>query len=69
MDNLVKKMRGTISQAKLAKITGISQQSIAQYELGRFARPDKLKRIAAATGYRVIITVEKIENEDKDNDV
>lgn len=54
MDNIVRILRGGKTQAELAKLAGISQQTIAVYELGRFPSPEKLDRIAAAVGKRVV---------------
>lgn len=54
MENIVKALRGELSQAELAKRAGVSQPAIALYELGRFPSPDKLDKIAAAVGKRVV---------------
>lgn len=61
MENIVKKMRGNLSQAELAKKIGMAQSAIANYELGRMPKPEILEKIAEATGYKIIITIEKIE--------
>lgn len=63
MDKLVRELRGNLSQKKLAELSGVSQQAIAQYELGRFPKPEILEKLAAATGHRIVITIEKIEEQ------
>lgn len=63
MENIVKKLRGNLSQAALAKLAGVSQQAIADYEMGRFPKPDKLEKIATAVGKKVDWIIEDIEEE------
>ena len=57
-DNIVRILRGDLSQAELAKLTGLSQSSIAFYELGRFPKPDVLSKIAAAVGKKITWVIE-----------
>lgn len=61
MENIIKKLRGNLSQAQLAKLAGISQQAIAVYELGRFPKPETLDKIAAAVVKRISLKIEDIE--------
>ena len=63
MENIVKILRGNLSQAELAKRAGISQQAVAVYELGRFPNPDKLNKIAAAVGKKVEWVIRDIREE------
>lgn len=65
MGNIVKKLRGKLSQAELAKRAGMAQTTIAGYELGRFPNPRILDKIAAAVGKRVYWIIEDIEEEKK----
>lgn len=70
MENIVKKLRGNLSQAELAKIAGVSQSAIAIYEMGRFPKPETLDKIAAAVGkrvYWVIEDIKRIEEHKEDN--
>lgn len=61
MENIVKKLRGNLSQAELAKLAGVAQSAIATYELGRFPKPETLDKIAAAVGKRVEWVIKDIE--------
>ena len=61
MENIVKILRGNLSQAELAKKAGVSQQNIANYELGRFPKPETLEKIAAAVGKKVRWVIEDID--------
>jgi len=63
MKKIVRELRGEISQAKLAQLTGISQAAIAQYELGRMPKPEILERIAAAVGKQIIWKIEDMTSE------
>jgi transcriptional regulator with XRE-family HTH domain len=63
MENIVKKLRGSLSQAEFARRVGISQSAIAIYELGRFPKPEILEKIAAASGKRIRWIIEDIEKE------
>lgn len=63
MGNIVKELRGNLSQAALAKKVGISQQAIAEYEMGRFPKPETLNRIAAAVGKKVDWIITNVEQE------
>lgn len=64
MQNIIKKLRGNISQAELARRAGVSQQAIAVYELGRFPKPETLDKIAAAVGKKVTWIIEDIKNQE-----
>lgn len=66
VENIVKILRGSMSQKKLAELSGISQQAIAHYEKGRFPKPEILEKIAAAAGYKITIKIEKIESNQED---
>lgn len=61
MQNIVKILRGDLSQAELAKRVGIAQSAIATYETGRFPKPETLDRIAAAVGKKVEWVIKDIE--------
>lgn len=61
MINIVRILRGNLSQAELAKRSGVSQQNIANYELGRFPKPEILEKIAKAVGKKVKWIIEDIE--------
>ena len=63
MANIVRTLRGELSQAMLAKLAGMSQQAIAEYELGRFPKPETLDRIAAAVGKKVEWVIRDIEDD------
>ena len=58
MENIIRMLRGNLSQAEFAKKVGISQSAIANYELGRFPKPEILDKIAAAAGKRIRIVIE-----------
>lgn len=61
MENIVKILRGDLSQTELAEKSGIPQRTIAGYELGRFPKPETLDKIAAAVGKKVKWVIENIE--------
>lgn len=63
MENIIRKIRGAMTQKEFAQMIGVSQQAVAKYEHGRTPKIDILEKIAAATGHRVVITIEKIEEE------
>ncbi|MDD2540070.1 MAG: helix-turn-helix transcriptional regulator [Desulfuromonadaceae bacterium] len=63
MENIVKILRGSLSQSELAKRSGVSQQNIANYELGRFPKPEILEKIARAVGKKVEWIIKDIEEE------
>lgn len=65
MENIVKTLRGNLSQAAFAKKVGISQAAIAYYELGRFPKQETLEKIAAAAGKRIKWIIEDIEENNK----
>lgn len=65
MLNIVKKLRGNLTQKELSKLTGIAQSTLAEYELGRFPKPDQLNKIAAAVGKKVKIIIEDADPEEK----
>lgn len=66
-DNIVKQMRGELTQKELAEKVGITQSSIAHYESGKRPKKGVLEKIARATGYKITfsMTIEKIEEEGK----
>lgn len=68
MENIVKILRGELSQAELAKKAGMAQTTIAGYELGRFPKPEMLDKIAAAVGKKIEWVIKDIE-EDKQQDL
>jgi transcriptional regulator with XRE-family HTH domain len=53
MENIVRKLRGNLSQAALAKMAGMPQSTLADLELIGFPKLEKLERIAAAVGKKV----------------
>ena len=61
MINIVRILRGNLSQAELAKRSGVSQQNIANYELGRFPKPETLEKIANAVGKKVEWVIKDVE--------
>lgn len=65
--NIIRKLRGNLTQLELAKRVGLTQAAIAKYEKARVPKKEILEKIAAATGYRIIITIEKIEEEKGNN--
>lgn len=65
--NIIRKLRGDLSQAEFAKKVGISQGAIANYELGRFPKPEILDKIAAAAGKRVVLVIEDIETGERED--
>lgn len=67
MENVIRKLRGALTQAEFAKKIGISQQAVAKYEQGRTPKIDILEKVAAATGHRIVITIEKIEENEADH--
>ena len=61
MENIVRKLRGDLSQAKLAKLAGMPQSTLADLELIGFPKLGKLERIAAAVGKKVEWVIKDIE--------
>lgn len=61
MENIIKILRGNKSQKEFAKQVGISQQSMANYEAGRWPKPEILNRIAGAAGKKITIVIEDLE--------
>ena len=61
MENLVRKLRGNLTQTELGKRAGVSQQAIVQYEQGRNPNLDIFEKIAAAVGKKVVVTIEDID--------
>lgn len=52
-----------LTQAELAKLTGIKQSGIARIESGRFLpRLDLVQKIAAAVGMRVDVRFKRLEH-------
>jgi len=66
-NNIVRQMRGTLTQKELADKTGLAQSSIAHYENGGRPKKGILEKIAKATGHKITfsMTIEKIEEEGK----
>jgi len=64
-NNIVKQMRGTLTQQELAEKVGLTQSAIARYENGGRPKKGVLERIAKATGHRITfsMSIEKIETE------
>ena len=58
-------LRGNLSQAAFAKKVGLSQKAICNYENGRFPKPEILNKIAEAAGYKINLTIEKIDEGEK----
>jgi transcriptional regulator with XRE-family HTH domain len=65
MENIVRKLRGNMTQAELAELTGLSQNAICKYEQGRFPKPETLQKIAAAAGKQVSWVIEDLKEEEK----
>jgi len=61
MANIIRELRGDLSQAQFAKKVGVSQSAIANYELGRIPKQEILERIAKAAGKRIRIVIEDDE--------
>lgn len=61
MENIIKKLRGDLSQKELAQKIGMTQEAISRYESGRFPKPDILDKIAKAVGKRVELIIKDIE--------
>jgi len=59
MENLVRKLRGDLTQTELAKLAGVSQQAIVKYEKGRNPNIEIMERIAAAVGKKLVVTIEE----------
>lgn len=64
MKDLVRLLRGNLSQKELADLVGTTQDVISRYEAGRMPKPEMLEKIAAAVGKRIRWSVEDIEDED-----
>ncbi len=63
MENIVKKLRGKLTQKELAELSGIAQDAISRYEAGRFPKPEILEKIAKAVGKKIKWIIEDIEEE------
>jgi len=64
MGNLIKELRGKLSQQELADRVGITQGAISRYESEtRYADPPEIDRIAAAVGKKVEWIIKDIEKE------
>jgi transcriptional regulator with XRE-family HTH domain len=61
MKSIVRKLRGELTQKEFAKKIGIAQSTLAEYETGRFPKPEQLEKIAAAVGKKVIWIIEDLE--------
>lgn len=61
MENIVKKLRGKMSQKDLADKIGMTQEAISRYESGRFPKPETLDKIAKAVGKKVHWVIEDID--------
>lgn len=61
MENIIKTLRGELSQAAFAKKVGIAQATIATYETGRSVTLEKLERIARAAGKKITLIIEDLE--------
>lgn len=64
-ENIIRKMRGELTQKELADMVGITQAAIAKYESGRIPKREILDKIAAAVGKRIVITIEDIEDKNE----
>lgn len=64
MKNIIRKLRGNLSQKEFAEKVGITQAAVSIYEKGRKPKIEILERIAAATGKKITIVVEDIKEED-----
>lgn len=60
MENIVRELRGKMTQKELAELTGLSQNAICKYEQGRFPNPKTLQKIAAAAGKKISWIIEDI---------
>lgn len=62
-NNVVRQMRGELTQAELAEKVGLTQSAIARYENGSRPKKGVLEKIAKATGYKISfsMSIEKIE--------
>ena len=65
MGNIIRELRGNRTQKEFAKLVGVTQAAISRYEKGYPAKREILEKIAAAAGYKVVITIEKIDEEKK----
>ena len=65
MDNLIRKLRGNLTQKELSEISGIAQDAISRYEAGRFPKPEILEKIAKAVGKKVEWVIKDIKESEK----
>lgn len=67
LSKILKELRGEKTKTEFARIVGVTSQAIANYEDGRMPKMEVLEKIAAATGHRIVVTIEKIEELKADN--
>lgn len=65
-ENIIKIMRGKLTQKELADMVGRTQAAIAKYESGRMPKKEILDKIASVTGYKIVLSIEKNEKEGKE---
>ena len=65
MNNIIRILRGSLSQKELAEKVGMTQEAISRYESGRFPKQEVLNKIAEAVGKRIEWVIKDREGKEK----